>query len=175
MTMINKFLLGVFLIFFNITAFAQSQYEVSADPKHPEVKVLKGIISKDLIKNDTSFNWYASSQKIYNPSDTSVVGPMQRNKNVSYILFGGTWCEDTQFILPKFFKLQEKAGIPDNRITFFGVNRDKQTIGNIAAAMNITNVPTIIVMKNGKEVGRVIEYGTIGKWDKELSDIVKSN
>jgi hypothetical protein len=41
--------------------------------------------------------------------------------------------------------------------------------------MNITNVPTIIVMKNGKEVGRVIEYGTIGKWDKELSDIVKKN
>lgn len=170
-----KLIFAAAICFFNLTSFSQTQYEVSYDTKHPGVKVLKGIINKDLIKNDTSFSWYASSQKIYNPSDTSVVGPLQRDKNVSYIIFGGTWCEDTQFILPKFFKLQEKAGIPDNKITFFGVNREKQTLGNIAAAMNITNVPTIIVMKDGKEIGRVVEYGTIGKWDKELSDIVNKN
>jgi Thiol-disulfide isomerase and thioredoxins len=167
-----KFLFTAILVTLTIAVFSQAQYEVSYDTKHPGVKILKGIINKQLLTGDTSFNWYVSSQKIYNPSDTSVVGPLQRNKNVSYIIFGGTWCEDTQFILPKFFKLQEKAGIPDDHITFFGVSRDKQTLGNIAAAMNITNVPTIIVMKNGKEAGRVVEYGTIGKWDKELADIV---
>lgn len=168
----NKILLTAGLMIYTVVAFSQTLYEVSYDAKHPGVKILKGVINKQILTSDTSFNWYASSQKIYNPSDTSVVGPMQRNNNVSYIIFGGTWCEDTQFILPKFFKLQEKAGIADNRITFFGVDRQKQTVGNIAAAMNITNVPTIIVMKNGKEAGRVIEYGTIGKWDKELSNIV---
>ena len=71
--------------------------------------------------------------------------------------------------------LQEKAGIPDDRITFFGVNRDKQTLGNIASAMKITNVPTIIVMKDGKEIGRVVEYGKTGKWDNELADILNKN
>lgn len=172
----KKFTVAIAFSFIAITAFSQAQYEVSYDTKHPGVKILRGIVTKDLVRNDTSFKWYAESQKIYNPSDTSVVGPLQRNKDVSYVIFGGTWCEDTQFILPKFFKLQEKAGIPDNKITFFGVNREKQTLGNLASAMNITNVPTIIVMKNGKEVGRVIEYGTIGRWDKELSNIVsKSN
>lgn len=169
----NKIVFTCLFALISFAAISQTQYEVSADPKHADVKILKGIINKQILISDTAFKWYATSQKIYNPSDTSVVGPLQRNKNVSYIIFGGTWCEDTQFILPKFFKLQEKAGISDSSITFFAVNRQKQTIGNIAAAMNITNVPTIIVMKNGKEVGRVIEYGTIGKWDKELSDIVK--
>jgi thiol-disulfide isomerase/thioredoxin len=172
----KKLLVTGILFMLAAVSFSQTQYEVTYDTKHPGVKILRGIVNKDLVRNDTAFKWYAESQRIYNPSDTSVVGPMQRNKDVSYILFGGTWCEDTQFILPKFFKLQEKAGIPDNKITFFGVNRDKQTLGNLASAMNITNVPTIIVMKNGKEVGRVVEYGTIGRWDKELSDIVnKSN
>ena len=171
----KKLLVTGILFVLTAVCFSQTQYEVTYDAKHPGVKILRGIVNKDLVRNDTSFKWYAESQKIYNPSDTSVVGPLERNKDVSYILFGGTWCEDTQFILPKFFKLQEKAGIPDSKITFFGVNRQKQTLGNLASAMNITNVPTIIVMKNGKEVGRVVEYGTIGRWDKELSDIVSKN
>ncbi len=171
----NKILITAILFLSAFISFSQSQYEVSTDPNHAGVKILKGIINKDLIKNDTAFKWYAQSQKIYNNPDTAIVGTLQRNKDkVSYIIFGGTWCEDTQFILPKFFKLEEQANIPDDRITLFGVNRQKQTLGNIAAAMNITNVPTIIVMKNGKEVGRVVEYGKTGKWDKELADIVGS-
>ena len=57
-------------------------------------------------------------------------------------------------------------------ITLFGVNREKNSLGNIAKAFNITNVPTIIVMQDGKEVGRVVEYGKTGKWDKELAAIL---
>ena len=91
---------------------------------------------------------------------------------MQFVVFGGTWCEDTQFILPKFFKLQEMAGVADNTISFFGVNRAKKSLASITEAFNIKNVPTIIVMKDGKEAGRVVEYGTTGKWDKELADIL---
>jgi hypothetical protein len=34
-------------------------------------------------------------------------------------------------------------------------------------------VPTIIVMKSGKEIGRVVEYGKSGEWDKELLELIK--
>ncbi len=168
-----KIILSSLLIFSMVTGIAQMQYEVSPDPDHPKHKMLKGIITKDLLKSDTAFAWYAASEKGYSASDTSITGPLQRNNLVSYIVFGGTWCEDTQFILPKFFALQDKAKIADDRITFFAVDRQKKTISNLASALNITNVPTIIVMKNGKEIGRVVEYGKTGKWDKELAEIVK--
>ena len=91
------------------------------------------------------------------------------------IAFCGTWCEDTQSIMPKFFKLQEMSGVPDNNITLFGVNRMKISLGHIAEALGVINVPTIIVMKDGKELGRVVEYGKTGKWDKELADIINGN
>jgi hypothetical protein len=39
--------------------------------------------------------------------------------------------------------------------------------------MQATNVPTVIVMQQGKELGRVVEYGKTGQWDKELAEIVK--
>ena len=93
---------------------------------------------------------------------------------VQYVVFGGTWCEDTQFILPKFFKLQEQSGLSESRLSLYAVDRSKKTLGNIADAFKITNVPTIIVMKDGKEIGRVVEYGKTGKWDTELGQILSS-
>jgi len=154
------------------TGYSQAQYEIGQDEKHPEVKVLRGIVNKYLVQNDTAFSWYSQSQGYYNP-DTATLNAFERTKGkVQYVVFGGTWCEDTQFIIPKFFKIQEKSGVPDDAVTFFGVNRAKKSLGNISSAFNVTLVPTIIVMKDGKEIGRVVEYGKTGKWDKELVDIL---
>ena len=169
----TKLLIAGILIMLSIACYSQTQYQVIGDSNHPETKILKGIITKDLIKNDTAFKWYATNQKSYATPDSAIVAVLKKDSAVKYIVFGGTWCDDTRVILPKFFLLQEKAGIADSRITFFGVDRKKETVGNITSAMNITNVPTIIVMKNGKEIGRVVEYGKTGKWDKELADIIK--
>jgi hypothetical protein len=36
-------------------------------------------------------------------------------------------------------------------------------------------VPTVIVMKEGKELGRVVEYGKYGMVEKELTEIVSGN
>ncbi len=167
----------VLLVLFLATAqsrlFAQAQYEILKDEKHPEQCILRGIINKYLVQNDTAYSkWYNSSQNYYNP-DTATLSAFERVKGkVQFVVFGGTWCEDTQFILPKFFKLQEKTGVPDNTITFFGVNRAKKSLSSISDAFNVTLVPTIIVMKDGKEIGRVVEYGKTGKWDKELATIL---
>jgi thiol-disulfide isomerase/thioredoxin len=169
----KKYLLLV--IIFIVAAgslFAQAQYETSQDPKHPEVKVVRGLVNKYLIQNDTAFKWYSPSQGYYKP-DTATLNAFERVKGkYQFVIFGGTWCEDTQFILPKFFKLQEASGVPDEAVTLFGVNREKTSLGNIARAFNVTLVPTIIVMKDGKEVDRVVEYGKTGKWDKELAAIL---
>jgi thiol-disulfide isomerase/thioredoxin len=151
---------------------AQTPYTNTINEK--KETILNGIITKYAIaNNDVLKTWYNSNQTSYKP-DAAVLAAMEAAKGkVQYVIFGGTWCEDTQFILPKFFKLQEQAGIADNAISFYGVDRAKKTLGNLNDAFKITNVPTIIVMKDGKEVGRVVEYGKTGKWDVELAELVK--
>ena len=153
--------------------FAQAQYEASQDlPNHPDVKIVRGLINKYQIQNDTAFKWFGPNQGGYKP-DTATLNAFERAKGkYQLVVFGGTWCEDTQFILPKFYKLQEQSGFPDEAITMFGVNRAKTSLGNIAKAFNIINVPTFIVMKEGKEIGRVVEYGKTGKWDKEIAALL---
>ena len=170
----RSFFTALLIVATIVAANAQTPYTSSKDEKHPDVTILNGIISKYALMNIEEFNkWYSSNQGYYTPA-VEIVNAMEAAKGkVQFVLFGGTWCDDTQFLLPKFFKLQEQSGFPDNSISFFGVNRAKQTLGNIAAAFKITNVPTIIVMKDGKEVGRVVEYGKTGKWDVELAELLK--
>jgi thiol-disulfide isomerase/thioredoxin len=170
----KKISLFVGLTFFSCACFAQAQYESTPDPKHPKEKIFRGLINKYLIENESGFAWFRNSKIGYKP-DTATLNAFEKTKSkVQFVIFGGTWCEDTQTILPKFFSLQEKAGVPDNIITLFGVNREKKALGSIADAFNIKNVPTIIIMKDGVEKGRVVEYGKTGNWDKELAQILNT-
>ncbi|MBL0145819.1 MAG: thioredoxin family protein [Chitinophagaceae bacterium] len=170
----KKIFIIAFLFIVSYNSFAQAQYEVTLDPKHPEVKIFRGIVNKYLVENEASFAWFKTAKVGYKP-DTATINAFERNKaKVQFVVFGGTWCEDTQYILPKFFALQEKSGVPDNAITFFGVNREKKSLSSIAEAFNIKNVPTIIIMKDGVEKGRVVEYGKTGNWDKELAQILNA-
>jgi thiol-disulfide isomerase/thioredoxin len=162
-----------FLIAGSLVANAQKTFEILSDSAHDNTKMLRGPISKEDLSEEPLFTWYAESQRIYSAPDTAAVAAFKRNKNkIYFIVFGGTWCEDTHYVLPKFFKIQEASGFPENRIAMFALDRHKHATGNIAQALNITKVPTILVMKNGKELGRVEEYGKTGKWDKELADII---
>lgn len=151
-------------------ANAQTPYTYTHDDG---AVILNGSISKYILQNDKAFDWYAFSVNNYEPRPEVVNRLAEAGKQYKFIIFGGTWCEDTQNILPKFFVLQEKSGIPDENIALFAVDRSKNMIGNLAAVMEITNVPTIIVLKNGVEVGRVVEYGPTGKWDEALADLLK--
>jgi thiol-disulfide isomerase/thioredoxin len=171
-----KALITLLLISTSYFLNAQAEYEISRDPDDQQVKILRGTINKYLLQNDTTFKWYPTNQQFYRP-DSSIINSFAKVKEakLQLIIFGGTWCEDTQFILPKFFKLQEMSGVPDDHITLFGVNRKKLALGHIAEALGIINVPTIIILKDGKELGRVVEYGATGKWDKELVEIINRN
>ena len=168
-----KILLSALCLVASTISFAQSPYVSAADPSHPEQHILNGIITKYALENDPGYKWYASSQSSYTPTVELLTALQAANGKVQLVVFGGTWCGDTQFILPKFFKAQAQANYPDNAISFFAVDRNKKTIGGVTDAFKITNVPTIIVMKDGKEMGRVVEYGKTGQWDKELAAILQ--
>ncbi|MEO6584231.1 MAG: thioredoxin family protein [Ferruginibacter sp.] len=165
-----KIIFSFALILFLQPASAQTPYTSILDG---ETRILNGIVTKYILQNDSSFKWYGTNQAGYTPNAGAVTNMEVAKGTTQYVVFGGTWCSDTQNILPKFFKLQEASGVADKQISFFAVDRSKKTIGNIGDAFKITNVPTIIVMRDGKELGRVVEYGKSGSFDKELAEILK--
>ena len=136
-------------------------------------KVLQGNISRSIIEADTTFKWFATNFNFAQP-DAAAIDIFKRNKSkFKMIVFGGTWCEDTQNLLPLFYKLVEQSGYPQSKITLVGVDRKKQSGNGLSDQYKITNVPTFIVLKNdGSEAGRVVEYGKYNAIDKELAEIV---
>jgi thiol-disulfide isomerase/thioredoxin len=164
----RRILVAVVLLI-SIFSFGQTQYEVSNDGQD---KILKGIITRDLIANDTSFKWYGQNQAGYKPNEVTTKALKAKSAELQLIVFGGTWCSDTKYILPKLFALTDAATFSQDRITLIGVDRNKKTISHLSEALGVINVPTIIVMKEGKEIGRVVEYGKTGVWDKELGEII---
>lgn len=163
----TRLLLFIVGIVFHTLGFAQGQYEVLKD--NDGGKILKGIISRDILARDTSFKWYAKNLKAYSGSYAANFG--KHKDSIQLLIFLGTWCEDSQVIIPKLFPFFDAAGLSNDRITVIGVDRSKKSISHITDALNVINVPTVIVMKEGKELGRVVEYGQYGMVEKELAEI----
>lgn len=165
----KKLLFFCLVLFFGSVAFAQSS-EISHDAEGN--KVIKGFMTKQELATDSAFKWFADNQKGYVPEQNALQAFRANKDSINIVAFGGTWCGDTKYILPKFFVLTDAAGLSQDRVTLLGVDHNKKTIQHLAEAFGVVNVPTFIVMKNGKEIGRVVEYGKYGMFDKELGEII---
>lgn len=165
----NK-ILFIAIVFASCTPKYKTFYTVH---ENKQEKVLQGVISRKAIESDTTFKWFPNNYK-YALANVNAVDVFKKNKsNFKMIVFGGTWCEDTQNLLPLFYKLVEQSKYPKRKITLVGVDRDKKSGDSLSTQYKITNVPTFIVVKNdGTEVGRVVEYGKGNGIDNELAEIV---
>ena len=70
-------------------------------------------------------------------------------KNLKIKVFMGTWCSDSQRVLPQFFEQEN--------LEMFAMSEEKNTPSNFEKDLKIYNVPTIIFFKNGKEINRFVE------------------
>lgn len=163
----HLFLIAI-IIGLGILTRAQA-YEVSSDGSN---KILKGLISRDMLEGDTAFKWFHENQSGYTPDPQEAAVIKDKGPQIQFLVFGGTWSNDTKNILPKFFSLLDAASFSRDQVTLIGVDHDKKTTNHLSETLHITSIPTFIVLKNGQEVGRVVDYGKNGRWDKELSDII---
>ncbi len=164
-------LLVAFIFGLGISTIAQKGYEVSTDSSG---KMLKGVITRDLLENDTTFRWFRENEAGYKPDAETVAVLKAKGAGLRFLVFGGIWCDDTQNLLPKFFLLMDAASIGNNQITIVAVDRKKKSIDHLPEEMHLTNTPTFIVLKKDVEIGRVLEYGKNGQWDKDLGEIVRT-
>jgi len=148
---------------------AQTEYEVSSDGTY---KILKGSISREMLENDTAFRWFHDNQTGYVPNPETVSILKAKGSNLRFVVFFGTWCDDSRNLLPKFYALMDAASIGNDQIMLIGVDHQKKSTTNLPEVMHLTNTPTFIILKKDEQVGRVVEYGKNGQWEKEIGDIV---
>jgi thiol-disulfide isomerase/thioredoxin len=168
-----------FFLFFaliSIAGIVQAQATLSLFqevPDEEEKKYLLGFISKEQISKDPDFGWYVQNSKYFKPKKEHIDIISEKAYDFQILLFTGTWCHDSQQIIPKYFSLLEASEFPDHRMVIIGVDRQKSAPANLHRPLNVVNVPTLIVLKDGVEVGRIVEYGETGLVDAELAELIK--
>jgi thiol-disulfide isomerase/thioredoxin len=74
---------------------------------------------------------------------------------VTYHVWGADWCGDCRAALPDFFAALEAAGVPDEEVEVYEVDRDKE--GPNVEAYDVSLIPTVVVERDGEEVARFEE------------------
>ncbi|MDI9337079.1 MAG: thioredoxin family protein [Alphaproteobacteria bacterium] len=136
--------------------------------------VIKGKFPPALFFEDTTtIFWF---HEIYDTStiNQTLLNLLIKNKNLNWIIFIGTWCDDTRAIIPGFIKHIQTAKIPENKLQYIGVDRFIKTTFDYKKKYHITNVPTFIIFKDNQEIGRIIEYGEADDFNTSLINLLES-
>ena len=78
-------------------------------------------------------------------------------------IYLGTWCSDSQREVSRFWRALDELGGPlPAAVELIGVDEAKKEPADLLAGADIRYVPTIIVRRDGKEVGRIVESSPHG-------------
>jgi thiol-disulfide isomerase/thioredoxin len=141
-----------------------------------EGKMLLGRQTRYQFLKEPFEEWYVKEYKEYQP-DEKDISTLKKEKLSSYsiILVMGTWCSDSQREVPRLMKVLDKVKYPEARLEIICVNRKKEAPGGEEGGYNIQKVPTIILKKYGKEIGRIIEIPESGFIEKDLIKITEKD
>lgn len=155
-----KKLITIFVLTFLVSCGASKKVvpPKTVDATKDKSGVLIGLADKKMFQQAPYQSWFDRNYNNYKP-DATVVEKIKKHIN-DYTIKGfmGTWCGDSKRETPKFYKILELTGFNKNKFHLATMNRSKRTPQKLEAGLNILRVPTFIFYKDGKEVGRFVEY-----------------
>ncbi|MBV2130503.1 TlpA family protein disulfide reductase [Arsukibacterium indicum] len=99
---------------------------------------------------------FAAEYASYQPS-AGALAQMQQLTGLQLLVLFGSWCHDSEREVPRLLKLVQQSGVALNTLQLETVNQQKQHPQQLHSQYNLRYTPTIIVLDNGRELGRIIE------------------
>ncbi len=160
-------LLAFFLVV--ISGCASSQFAL--EDAETKEKMILGACTWNEWKQHAAWTTYDAPDYTPDAEVLARLAPLMKSPEVSLLLFGGSWCGDTKAEFPKYFKLFSALNLPPSFYSLYGLSRKKKEQTGIAERYTIKRVPTLVVLKGGKEIGRIVEYPT-ESIEKDLLNIL---
>lgn len=122
-----------------------------------EVPVLLGVQNRKAIESKPHRAWFVENY-MYQADQQSLAGLHSSLDGITITIFMGTWCEDSQTHVPAVYSILDAIKYDSEKVTLIAMSEDKDTPENLEEGMDIHYVPTIILYKNGQELGRIVEF-----------------
>ena len=120
--------------------------------------MLIGNINKEGLNGDDFIEWYQENYKAHELDTLTIKEINKKIKEVRIKVFMGTWCSDSQREVPAFYKILNQTDFDITKLEVIAVSQEKDTPDKLEEGFNIEYVPTIIIYKNEKEIGRFVEF-----------------
>ncbi|HSB11854.1 MAG TPA: thioredoxin family protein, partial [Blastocatellia bacterium] len=115
---------------------------------------------------------WRSVMKNYEPNAEAVSRIKADDKDTTVTLAFGTWCPDSKNYVPRLLKALNAAGNPRIQLKLIGIdNQFREPVASVQP-LRITNVPTVIIERDGREVGRIVETPAAKTIEEDLAAIL---
>ncbi|WP_123891710.1 hypothetical protein [Chitinophaga costaii] len=167
---LSQLLLATGLLFSTVS-FAQSQGSFTESRTADGVKVLKGKVPLQTLMNDSAFRWFYTGVNKYQPGSSAAVDFIKSKRTkFNVVAIGGTWDPASQDALPKLVKILILASYSTETIDIYGV--DQKNDAGVNVPFKFKRIPTFIITREGKEVGRINGNPEGSNIETELSQIL---
>ncbi len=119
-------------------------------------RMIVGKTSQGSLFRDYPFFW--NDYRDYTPRKDLVDKIAGVQGSFDILVFFGTWSKASVSEVPKVLRALDAAGNKNLKLALYGVDRaNKEGLG-MSEKFNIQRVPTMIVLRGGTELGRIVEY-----------------
>ena len=116
---------------------------------------LIGLITKEeILANDRIYQIYIDR---YEPDNEALQYLSAYKDSVQLMVFVGSWCRESKKYIPGLMKTLELSKAKNIDIQYIGVGRQKKFPESFLNKFDIKYIPTVLVLKGNKELGRIEE------------------
>jgi len=155
MRRINSFLTLLLILScaLSISAYADNTTDQHEKP-HED---LVGSIDKLALLEAPYGRWFKKNHSSYSPDKSSIEALAKTLNGIQVKAFMGTWCHDSQREVPRLYKILESSNFDLSNLDLVSLSSDKKTPNGLEEGLNIERTPTFIFLKDGVEIGRIVE------------------
>jgi len=126
--------------------------------------LLVGPLTKEDLRTPPHSEWFDAQYSRYQPTAETLSALRPRLPGISIEAYFGTWCGDSRRQVPRLARLLDLAGFEETRLTLVGLSdrrmEFKQAPGNPEAKRYVHRTPTVVILRDGAEIGRIVETPT---------------
>jgi hypothetical protein len=169
----KKLMLLAAFLFFSLQGLMAQKINQRMFDEKSSTDILIGNCTREGLMGVEFGNSYNEEYPGYNPKEDIIMALKEKMMGIKCTIVLGTWCGDSKEQVPRFLKILDLIGYPNDELTLIGVDRNKEAPEmKIKDQYLIEKVPTFIIYREDSEIGRIIETPK-ESLEKDLLEIVK--
>ena len=123
--------------------------------------MLVGKCSRSALEKQPFNEWFYKEYSDYKMDSLALDSLKDQWKDIKIVLIMGSWCGDSKREVPRFFKMLDYVNFKKKHLHLICVDREKKAGKIDLSPYNLKYVPTIIIYRGKKELGRIVENPVI--------------